>query len=270
MNAVGRIAATLILPLLATGVLAQESAPEDAPEYLEVEKVKEKYWAQGEDSQLGVVQNRLYSKANKFHLGVMFGRSMNDPFLSTSLVGGNAGYSFNEFWALSLIGWSYNAKASNALKVLRAGGKEANTIDTDWYGGAEVTGSFLYGKLSLLGRKIVYYDMHVSAGSGVTRTENDDASTSFSVGIGQRFYITKWLSLKMDYRFQTYNATEVEKEITAKLGDVNGVIRQYNHMIGLELNAMFGFGGAAKSEAFDAAPSAPAPAPAPAPVKGAK
>jgi outer membrane beta-barrel protein len=273
MNDAGRIAVIIGLSFLTQVTRAQEStAPaepgtglrsEDAPEYLEVEKVKEKYWAQGEESQLGVVQNRLYSKAHKFHLGLMFGKAMNDPFLSTTLVGGNAGYSFNEFWALSLIGWSYNANASNALKVLRGGGKEANTIEPEWYGGAEATGSFLYGKLSLLGRKIVYYDMHFSVGSGVASTENDDSTYAFSAGIGQRFYITQWLSLKMDYRFQTYNATEVEKEITAKLGRVNGTIRQYNHMIGLELNSMFSLGGSDKSDGVKDTESAPA-------VEGAK
>jgi hypothetical protein len=48
------------------------------------------------------------------------------------------------------------------------------------------------------------------------------------------------LSLKMDYRVQTFVATEKEKEITARLGQVNGKVRHWNHVIGMEVNLMFG------------------------------
>jgi len=225
-----------------SSVLAQpaESSSSGDAEYLEVEKVKEKYWAQGEESQLGVVQNRLYTKRHKFQLGVLGGRSMNDPFLSNSLLGVNASYNFTEFWGLSLLGWKYSVKPSNALKTLRAGGKEANTIQAQNYIGAEGTGSFLYGKLSLLGSAIIYYDMHFLGGMGVTKTENDSASPTVSMGVGQRFFLTKMLSLRMDYRAQTFVATEKEKEITARLGEVNGKIRHWNHVIAMEINLMFG------------------------------
>ncbi len=211
-------------------------------EYLEVEKVKEKYWAQGEESQLGVVQNRTYSKARKVQIGVLAGRAMDDPFLSTAAYGANVGYNFNEFLGASLVGWKYSVKPSNALKTLQAGGKQANTVEPKQYLGSELTGSFLYGKLSLMGASIIYYDMHLTGGAGVTKTENDSAAFTGSVGIGQRFYITKNFSLRMDYRLQTFNATEKEKEITARLGEVNGRLRHYNHVLGLELNVMFGVG----------------------------
>jgi outer membrane beta-barrel protein len=209
-------------------------------EFLEVEKVKEKYWAQGEESQLGVVQNRLYTKGKKFQLGVLGAKAMDDPFLSSTTYGLNVSYNFTEFWGLSLLGWKYGVKASNALKTLRAGGKEANTVEPEHFLGSEATGSFLYGKLSLLGSAIIYYDMHFSAGAGVTKTENDAAAPTVSLGVGQRFYLTKMLSLKIDYRAQTFVATEKEKEITARLGQVNGKVRHWNHVIGMEVNLMFG------------------------------
>jgi hypothetical protein len=34
-------------------------------ERVNTEAIKEKYWARGDESEIGVVQNRLYSKANK-------------------------------------------------------------------------------------------------------------------------------------------------------------------------------------------------------------
>ncbi|MEO5666637.1 MAG: outer membrane beta-barrel domain-containing protein [Bdellovibrionota bacterium] len=212
-------------------------------EVLEVEKVKEKYWAQGEQSQLGVVQNRTYSKSGKLQLGLIGGRASDDPFLSTLNYGLNVGYNFSEFWGASLVGMKYSVSPSNALKILRSGGKEANTVAPKNYIGGEATGSFLYGKLSLMGASIIYYDMHFTAGGGLTKTENDAAAVTESVGIGQRFYITKALSLRMDYRFQTFIATEKEKEITARLGEVNGKLRHYNHVLAFELGYMFDLGG---------------------------
>lgn len=238
-----------ILMSSAAVVKAQDAAtaPSEAEsEVLEVEKVKEKYWAQGEESQLGVVQNRTYSKAGKIQIGLLGGRSSDDPFLSTMAYGLNLGYNFSEFWGASLVGLGYSVKGSNALETLQAGGKEANTVAPKSYFGAEATGSFLYGKLSLLGASIIYYDMHATGGAGVTKTENDAAAPTVSLGLGQRFYITKSFSLRMDYRFQTFQATVKEKEIKARLGEEIGKLRHYNHVIAMELGWMFDFGGGAQ------------------------
>jgi outer membrane beta-barrel protein len=236
--------ALLVLMSSAAFARAEESQPDT--EVLEVEKVKEKYWAQGEESQLGVVQNRTYSKAGKLQLGLMGGRATDDPFLSTTAYGLNVGYNFSEFWGASLVGLKYAVSPSNALKTLRRGRKEANTVAPEFYLGGEATGSFLYGKLSLLGASIIYYDMHVTGGGGLTRTENDSAAPTVSAGIGQRFYITKAFSLRMDYRFQTFVATVKEKEITERIGEVKGKIRHYNHVLALELGWMFDLAGALK------------------------
>lgn len=210
---------------------------------VEVEQVKEKYWAQGDASQLGVVQNRLYTKKNKVQIGVLLGKAMDDPFLSSNILGLNLSYNVSEFWGFSVVGWDYSVSPSNALNTLRAGDKEANTVENKSYYGAEATGSFLYGKLSLVGTSIIYYDMHFLTGMGLTKTENDSAAFTVNVGIGQRFYVTESVSLRMDYRVQSFNATEVEKEITARIGEVNGVVRHWNHVVGLEVNYMFDLGG---------------------------
>lgn len=220
----------------------EDSTGNISDEIVEVEQVKEKYWAQGEASQLGVVQNRLYTKKKKLQFGLLLGTAMDDPFLSSKILGANISYNVSEFWGFSLVGWDYSVSPSNALDILRAGGKEANTVENQYYIGAETTGSFLYGKLSLLGQSIIYYDMHFLSGMGVTKTENDAASFTVNVGLGQRFYITENTSLRMDYRVQTFNATEVEKEISSRLGELNGVVRHWNHVVGLEVNYMFDLG----------------------------
>src|ERR1035437_10116113 len=61
-----------------------ENADEKAEE-LKIDMIKRKYWAEGEATQMGVVQNRAYSKANKFSLGVDIGYNFGDPFLSNKV-----------------------------------------------------------------------------------------------------------------------------------------------------------------------------------------
>jgi len=235
--------AFLIISIVSISPISQAQdtkASEPEEDILEVEKIKEKYWAQGEESQLGVVQNRTYSKKEKIQIGLLGGRSMDDPFLSVNLLGGNISYNVSEFWGFSLLGWNYSVSPSNALNVLRAGGKESNSITPKSYIGSEVSGSFLYGKLSLVGAKIIYYDMHFTLGGGATAIEGDSAAMTVSMGLGQRFYLSENMSFRMDYRAQTFQATEYEKEITPKKGQANGIIRHWNHVVGLEINYMFG------------------------------
>jgi outer membrane beta-barrel protein len=238
----------LIAVVLSAAVVVRAEEAESEAEVLEVEKVKEKYWAQGEESQLGVVQNRAYSKAGKLQLGLLGGKAIDDPFLSNTVYGFDVGYNFNEFWGLSVLGLNYKVSPSSALEQMRKppSSKNANTVATYSYLGAEGTASFLYGKLSLMGARIVYYDMHLTFGGGLTNTENDKLGMTGSVGIGQRFYITQPLSLRFDYRMQTFKATVKEKEISTRLGEEIGQVRHFNHLLSAELVYMFDVTGGTK------------------------
>src|SRR4051812_50167276 len=40
---------------------------------VDVERIKNRYWSRGDESDLGVVQNRLYSKEGKFEIGGFWG-----------------------------------------------------------------------------------------------------------------------------------------------------------------------------------------------------
>jgi outer membrane beta-barrel protein len=213
----------------------------EGPERVNVESIKEKYWARGDEAELGVVQNRLYSKDKKFQLGIFGGIVASDPFLSTKAVGGSLGFFFNEYVGVSLIGWKDFASGSSAREKLEEGGKKANTNEPSAFYGAEVTGSLLYGKLSFLGKKIIYYDLHVLGGLGATKTENGTYFTQM-IGIGQQIYLNKVVALRVDYRLQRYNEDIVEREITAKIGQVIGSRDNWGNVISLGLTFLIGSG----------------------------
>jgi outer membrane beta-barrel protein len=218
---------------------AKAASASDESEKVNVENIKEKYWARGDESELGVVQNRLYSKQQKWELGVFGGFLTSDPFLAVKSAGASVGFHFSEVWGLHVMGWKAFSSPSSALDALREGGKEANTNPPGWYAGSEVSASILYGKLSLLGKKIIYYDLHLLGGAGVTNTESGTYLTP-SLGLGQQIYINKFTSLKLDYRLMYYNETIHEKYITAKLGQEAGQRANWTNSITLGISFLIG------------------------------
>lgn len=199
-----------------------ELAMSTEAEQVNVDIIKEKYWARGDEAELGVVQNRAYSKALKLEAGVFGGFVTSDPFLNTKSSGLTLGFHFNEYFALHLMGFKSYVAPSSALTTFEETLKATtNNNPATGFLGSEVAASFLYGKLSLIGKAIIYYDMHVLGGMGATLTETGNYFTP-SIGIGQQVYLSKMISLRVDYRLMRYNETLVEKVITPKLGEVLG------------------------------------------------
>ncbi len=223
---------------------AQPGAPaapsaDESSEKVNVENIKEKYWARGDESELGVVQNRLYSKQQKWELDLFGGFLTSDPFLSVKNAGANLGYHLTETWGVHVMGWKAFVSDSSAKTTLEQGSKRANTNPPRYYFGSEVSASILYGKLSLVGKKIIYYDMHLLGGAGATGTENGTYFTP-SIGIGQQVYLNKFLSLNVDYRLMYYNETIKEKEIPEKIGHDVGTRANWTNAITIGVGFLIG------------------------------
>src|SRR5690242_309182 len=112
-----RMPGTLFLLLLAV-LPARAAFAADPGEKIQVDKLKERYWAKGEDSELRVVQNRLYSKAQKFEMGLFTGVVSTDPFLSVHNFGGSLAYHVSDFFGVAAIAWRDVVHPSAALSTL--------------------------------------------------------------------------------------------------------------------------------------------------------
>lgn len=219
----------------------KETAPSSDAEKVNVDIIKEKYWAKGEESELGVVQNRQYSKSKKFQLGLFGGFVTSDPFLSTKALGLSLAYHLSEYVGVGLVYWKDFVSASTALQTFEESrGATANTNKPRYTIGAEALFSMIYGKLSLLGKAIIYYDLHLTAGGGITNTESG-TYVSPHIGIGQRFYLTEKWSLRLDYRMLYYNEKILEKEIPTKLGQEVGSRGNFNNVITLGFDFLLFF-----------------------------
>ena len=206
----------------------------------DVEAVRTRYWARGQEAEMGVVQNRTFSKGGRVEVGLFGGSLSTDPFLAVTTLGVRAGYHFNETFSLTGIYWRDFVSPSTALETFQ------DTLDAttnynapSGYAGVEGTVSLAYGKLSLLGRKIIYYDMHVSGGVGATETESGTYITPH-LGLGQQIFLTHSIALRVDYRAQYYNETIIEKVITPKLGDTVGTRNNWSHSVQIGISYYFG------------------------------
>lgn len=225
-------------------------------ERVNIENIKQKYWARGDENELGVVQNRTYTKARHIEIGIFGGIVATDPFLSVQNLGGLLGYHFNEYLAFSLMGYKSFSNPSSALQLLQLPvtqgglGTTANVNNPNWFLGAEVAGSFLYGKLSLAGQAIIHYDMHVLAGAGETAVRAVADGTNYDalnftpyIGIGQQVYLTKALSIRLDYRLMRYNETIIQQVLPSQMGQPVGDRINYANSVTLGVDLLFNLFG---------------------------
>jgi outer membrane beta-barrel protein len=214
-------------------------------ERVNVESIKQKYWARGDESELGVVQNRLYSKEYRLEMQLFGGILATDPFLTVQTLGASVGFHFSEYLSLHVLGWKSYVSPSGALTAVQENLSARQGVplipDTNYpnaYYGSELSGSLLYGKLSVIGKAIIYYDFHLLAGAGITSTESGNDITGH-IGVGQQVFLTKNLSLRIDYRLMRFQ----ERLVNKASGDYSlGASRaNWTNSVTLGVSFLFGF-----------------------------
>ena len=204
-------------------------------ETLDVSKITQKYWAQGKDTELGVVQNRKFTLDHKFDLGLFTGVISSDPFLSVNQFGASLGYHFDQYFSLHAMAWRAVAKPSDAYTTLQSQAHQTpNTNNPRSFYGLEADANLLYGKISVLGKMIIYVDIFLLGGAGVTQTETGNYFTPF-LGIGQKIHLNEWLAVQLDYRVMRYNETIVSKAPTT-LGNPLGTRANTTDVVTLGLS----------------------------------
>jgi outer membrane beta-barrel protein len=212
----------VLLPVFAFAESPKSPAPSAAGEEVDVEKIKEKYWARGNETEMGVVQNRLYPKFHRFEIGFLGGNLSGDPFLTTLNAGFSTGFHFSEFLGVHVQYWQAFVSPSSALTTLQNDlNTTTNTNEVRRYLGGDLRASVLYGKLSLLGAAILYFDAYFSLGAGRITTESGN-SLLLSVGIGQQIHLSRVFSVNLDYKVVRYR-----EDIIGKISGTDGNLGEY-------------------------------------------
>lgn len=176
------------------------------PERIDVQSMKRRYWTVGNEDLMDVVQNRLYTKKGRMETVLRYGFWSDDPFVDQKTIALSVGYHVNEFFSVHGFYGSISSSNSGAFSQAQAALRQAGTSLLDpvvnpgkSVMGAEARGSLIYGKLSILGKSIVYYDLNVALGLS-QHAAKVGSSIGYFAGFGQQFYLNRTVFVTVDYR----------------------------------------------------------------------
>lgn len=188
---------------------AQASAPVTAAgagDKVDVTDLEKKYWA-SKDTDFSVVQNRIYTKANRFALSLQYGTLVNDPWSDGPTMSGSLGYYFSERFGIEGHFQKTNSVDNKALSNLKAQSGFANHGKIMGYQGISANWVPFYAKMSVLNGSIIYFDMAISPGIGVTKYDqqretgnNSMNAPTVSLDITQSFFFSKYAAFRVDYK----------------------------------------------------------------------
>jgi outer membrane beta-barrel protein len=205
----------LMIILAASQAMAQQptekpaapAADQRGSDKLDIKKLEQKYWA-AKDDDFSVVQNRRYTKADRFFFSGSGGITINDPFAKGTLMAAQVGYFFNERWGVDFTytkGTLEDGDSTSKFKSTFGGvSPDYNFFDSSMI--ASVTFVPLYAKMSFMDKSIIYFDMGISLGAGTldyaiqrdTGAENNSAF-AYKIGITQQIFFTEHFAIRLDY-----------------------------------------------------------------------
>jgi outer membrane beta-barrel protein len=241
------ILAALLLSVPAHAQKKQETAQPQSPDKLDVTDLEKKYWA-AKDTDFSVVQNRTYSKEGRFALTAQYGTLVNDAFSKGPMYNAALTYYFTERHGIELNYMPANLTDSKAVANYRniSGGVAPNHNKVTGYYGVTYNWVPIYAKVSLLNKKIVYFDMAISPGIGVVNYESQidyfsepnikQSSTALSLDVTQTFFVSRHVALRFDYKNKWFKE-KILKAATVNHGDQleTGTNNTTSLMFGLQL-----------------------------------
>jgi outer membrane beta-barrel protein len=211
----------LLTTFVATGIfacltfLAADRANAQAPQSatsagssdkVDVTDLEKKYWA-SKDTDFSVVQNRLYSKAGRFALTAQYGFLINDQWSDGPTFSGSLGYYFSERFGIEGHLQVTNSVDNKALSNLKSQAGTANHGKITGYQGLSVNWVPFYAKMSILNSSIMYFDMAISPGVGVTTYDQQREAGNISMtaptvalDVSQSFFFSKYAAFRVDYK----------------------------------------------------------------------
>lgn len=170
---------------------------------------------------IAVIQRRFLPKTNRLEISGVGFSNLNNPFFNNLGFGLKLAYHFTEAWGVEGVGNWYGVAARQVTKDLeKAGVSTANVVTAKGFMGGAIRWSPIYGKISLLNKSIVPFDLGFSGGFGMTRTAESSGEPTVYLGTNQIFAISKSIAFRWDLMWNLYQAS---------VTDGNGVKSEVSH-----------------------------------------
>lgn len=187
----------------------------------EVEERLAEYWSPERD--LPTLDSRAYARDGRFAVGLFGGLLPSEPFHWYIPLGARGSYHFANEYGVEIEGSYALARDTNLTEYIKGEDRYKQIEDlTVWRAHAMFTWHPLYGKLSVLQRKLSHFDFNVGVGLGVAGVDRPDVSNVEDVssavvpemvfGAGVQFFATDALSIRVDGRGHVYQGAETATE----------------------------------------------------------
>lgn len=204
----------LVALALPAGALAAQTQEEEAQE--------EKAAPVDLEEKMPPVSGRLFLKNGRFEISPTLSASLADAFFQKYGVGLKLDYHLLETLSVGLHGlYAFNT-ASGVVTVCKPDGscaapEVADLVDVPGkiglMAGAEVAWAPIYGKFSLFAEKVFHFDLAFLAGVSAIQYQAPGGTNTMTVGghfgVGQRYFITPDLTLRLELRDYVYSAETV-------------------------------------------------------------
>jgi outer membrane beta-barrel protein len=160
-------------------------------------------------SEISVIQKRFLPKTERFEIFGALTNVVNDPWFSLVGLDLRFGYHFTEAWSLELQGVSVQSSSRDSVKDLREkhGVGTESLVSIKGYTGLSAVWTPIYGKMGMLDKKIVPFDMYFAVGGGSTELEAGTGGSTLHLGTGQIFALSKAWGFRWDFAWNFVSAT---------------------------------------------------------------
>ncbi|MGE0174145.1 MAG: outer membrane beta-barrel domain-containing protein [Oligoflexales bacterium] len=168
--------------------------------------------AKTQNNPVTVLQNRYFLKAWRPEIGFATGSFLNEAYTDTTSMGLRASLFVNEYLGVEAQHFKTTVKDSddrialNDIEVEKDG--KPTTVDPEVNPVSKIVDlnaiyAPFYGKLNLADQLIVYSDLYFTGGMSKVSTVQGDLN-ALALGAGQRFYLEKSVSFRIDFRDRIY------------------------------------------------------------------
>jgi outer membrane beta-barrel protein len=182
-----------------------QAEPKKNPESVDISGLEEDYWRPNKD-ELEVVQNRRFEKAHKWELALQYGIFQGQDFVDSKSVGGTLTYNLTNMFFVEGSYFKINNSQNALLRSIQnqfGFTPDFNQEDRQYMLGVGWTP--IYAKFALIGKEISHFEMYVEPGIGMTHTADNHLRGHFT--IGQKFFLTQHLLLRLDWRMTRFTDT---------------------------------------------------------------
>lgn len=221
--------------------LSAFAEPTPPAQKVDVDQIRERYWSKGKESEMGVIQRRLYPRQGHVELSIHGGILPGDPLLTTKTIGLDLGYHLSERVAVHGRYLAASPQPSSASNAVTAAGGTPSTNEPVEFLGLEGRLSFAHGKLATLGSGMFYLDGYLAGGAGRLIAETGN-SLAITAGLGHQLRVARWLAFNLDYRVLIFREQLVSKA-PGNFGADLGTRSSVNHSVTLGLSFYFNLFG---------------------------